>query len=98
MFNSAIVPQGFEDRKKWMAEMVGQVINKIEQGAGEKIIWINQGSRNAWEIPMAEVKLESKEIAHKIKRKFVERKRAGEDMGRLLETVSLWALESELKS
>jgi hypothetical protein len=66
-----------------MAEMVGQVINKIEQGAAEKIIWINQGRKNAREIPMAEVRLESKELAHRIRRKFAERKRAGEDMGRL---------------
>ena len=59
------------------------MINKIEQGAAEKIIWINQGRRNAREIPMAEVKFESKEVAHKIRMKFAERKRGGEDMGRL---------------
>jgi hypothetical protein len=77
MSNPIIMPQGFAEKKKWMAEMVGKVINKIEHGAAEKIIWINQGRKNAKEIPMAEVRLESKEIAHKIRRKFAERKRGG---------------------
>ena len=83
MSNPIIMPQGFAEKKRWMAEMVGKVINKIEQGAAEKIIWINQGRKNAKEIPMAEVRLESKEIARIIRRKFAERKRGGEDMGRL---------------
>ena len=83
MTNSTVMPQGFADKKKWMADMVGRVINKIEQGVADKIIWINQGRSNARDIPMAEVKLESRELAHRIRRKFAEKKRAGEDMERL---------------
>jgi hypothetical protein len=48
MTKSVTMPQGFED-KKWMSEMVDHVINKIEQGAADKNIWINQVRKNARE-------------------------------------------------
>jgi hypothetical protein len=83
MNNKVPMPQGFQDRKKWVLDMVGEVIDRIEQGAAAKIIWANQGRRNEKEIPMAEVKMESKEIARKIRLGFAERKRSGEDFGRL---------------
>ena len=59
------------------------MIERIEQGAATKIIWANQGRKGDREIPMAEVKMETKEIARKIRLRFAERKRAGEDFGKL---------------
>ena len=59
------------------------MINRIEQGSGEKIVWINQGRRNEREIPMAEVKMESRELARGIRKKFAEKKRAGDDFGKV---------------
>ena len=59
------------------------MIERIEQGAAAKIIWANQGRKGDREIPMAEVKMETKEIARKIRLRFAERKRAGEDFGKL---------------
>jgi hypothetical protein len=83
MINKVPMPQGFQDRKKWVLDMVGDVLNRIEQGAAEKIIWANQGRRNEREIPMAEVKMESREVARRIRLKFAERKRSGEDFGKV---------------
>jgi hypothetical protein len=59
------------------------VIDRIEQGAAEKIVWIYQGQRNEREIPMAEVKMESRGLAYGIRKKFAEKKRAGEDFGKV---------------
>ena len=83
MVNKVPMPQGFQDKKKWVLDMVGDVVNRIEEGAAGKIIWANQGRRNEREIPMAEVKMESKEVARRIRLKFAEKKRAGEDFGKL---------------
>jgi hypothetical protein len=77
MINKVPIPQGFQDKKKWVLDMVGEVLNRIEQGSAEKIIWANQGRRNEREIPMAEVKMKSKEDARRIRLKFAERKRSG---------------------
>jgi hypothetical protein len=63
--------------------MVGDVVSRIEQGAEKNFLWINQGRRGEREIPMAEVRMESKEVAHGIRRKFAEKKRAGEDFGKI---------------
>jgi hypothetical protein len=46
MSNKMLMPQTIQDRKKWLLEMVEEVIDKIEQGAAAKIIWANQGRRN----------------------------------------------------
>ena len=46
MSNKTPMPQAIQDRKKWLLEMVGEVIEKIEQGAAAKIIWANQGRSN----------------------------------------------------
>ena len=83
MTNKTPMPQGFTETKKWLSEMVGEVLNRIEQGMATKIVWINQGRKNGREIPMAEVKMESRAVAHEIRKKFAERKRGGEDYGRL---------------
>ena len=83
MINKIPMPQTIQDRKKWLLEMVGEVIDRIEQGAAAKIIWANQGRRNEKEIPIAEIKMESKEVARRIRLKFAEKKRSGEDFGKL---------------
>ncbi len=83
MANKTPMPQGYQEKKKWVLDMVGGVIDRIEQGTAAKIIWANQGRKGDKEIPMAEVKMESKEIARRIRLKFAEKKRAGEDFGKL---------------
>ena len=83
MNNKTPMPQSFQDRKKWVLDMVGEVIERIEKGAKNKIVWANQGRRNEKEIPMAEVKMESREVARRIRLGFAEKKRAGEDFGKL---------------
>jgi hypothetical protein len=88
------MPQAIQDRKKWLLEMVREVIEKIEQGAAAKIIWVNQGRKNESEIPMAEIKMESKEVARRIRLKFAEKKDWGRTLERyLLLTVSVWEPE-----
>jgi hypothetical protein len=83
MTNKIPMPHGYQEKKKWLLDMVGGEIERIEQGAVARIIWANQGRKGDREIPMAEVKMESKEIARKIRLRFAERKRAREDFGKL---------------
>ena len=81
--NSVPMPLAFEQKKKWLYDMIGEVLNKIEPGVASKIVWANQGRNNNRQIPMAEVKMESREAALKIRKKFSEMKKAGNDNGRL---------------
>ena len=83
MINKIPMPQGFQERKKWVLDMVGEVVETIEKGTKSKIVWANQGRRNEKEIPMAEVKMESREVARRIRLGFAEKKRAGGDFGKL---------------
>ena len=83
MTNSTPMPQAFDQRKKWLYDMVGVMLDKIEPGVATKMVWANQGRHNKREIPMAEVKMDSRETALKIRKKFAEMKRTGSGVGGL---------------
>ena len=76
-------PDGFEERKKWIRDIVDELLNRIVPGSSEKIVFINQGRNLGKDIPMAEVKIDSREHALKIRNTFVAKKKAGEDFGRI---------------
>jgi hypothetical protein len=81
--NSKIpMPKQTEEKKKWLNDMVGEVLNKIEPGASDHIIFSSLGSRNQRFIPLIEVKLDSRELAMKIRRQFAQKKREV-DFGRV---------------
>ena len=76
-------PEGFEDRKKWIRSTIDELLNQIVPGSSEKIVFVNQGKNWGKEIPMVEVKLDSRESAFKIRNTFVAKKKSGEDFGRI---------------
>ena len=65
-----------------MRKIIDELLNKIVPGSSEKIVFINQGRNWGRDIPMAEVKLESREIAFKLRNSFVTMKKGGMDFGR----------------
>lgn len=76
-------PFGKDEIKKWLKEMVSEALESIEKGTAKDIIFVAQGRSSNKDIPLAEVRLTSRDIALKIRRTFAEKKKAGHDFGRL---------------
>jgi hypothetical protein len=55
-------PSGREDIRKWLKDLVSEVVEKIKQGSSKEIIFISQGRSNNRNILLAEVRLSSKEV------------------------------------
>lgn len=81
--NSTNMPADGDLKKKWLHEMVGQIFDSIDNSIKGRILFVNHGKRQGRDIPMVEVKLESRETALKIRKAFVAKKRSGHDFGRL---------------
>ena len=60
--------------KKWLNDIVGEVLNKIEPGASQHILFASMGSRNQKYISLVEVELDSRELAMKIRKQFAAKK------------------------
>ena len=75
-------PVAFEERKKWMKDLVGGVLNKVEEGASGRILNVIQGWKGDHNIPLAEVRMDGVELAGRIRKLFAEKK-AGTDFGRV---------------
>ena len=67
-------PSGREDIRKWLKDLVSEVVEKIEQGSSKEIIFISQGRSNNRNIPLAEVRLSSKEVAKKLRKTLAKKK------------------------
>ena len=76
-------PNNLEDRKRWIDEMIGGALNSIEPHSGKHVVFANQGKNKTKDIPLFEVKMDSKELALKIRRQFAAKKKSGADLGRL---------------
>ena len=83
MTNTVAMPTEQEEKIKWMREMVGAILNRIVPDSAEKITFIKMGRNNNREIPLAEVKMESRELAMEIRKKYAAKRRDGEDFGKL---------------
>ncbi len=81
--NSKIpMPKQTEEKKKWLNDIVGEILNKIEPGAASHIVFASLGSRNQRFIPLVEVKLDSRDLAMKIRKQFAQKKKET-DFGRV---------------
>jgi hypothetical protein len=78
-----------EEKKVWLKNIVSLVLNRIEPNSGEHIIFFTLGHRNSQDVPLAEVKLDSAELALKIRKQFAEKKKAGQDFGKTFITNSV---------
>jgi hypothetical protein len=61
------MPMSSEEKRTWLNTLVGEVLDKIKPEA-------SLGSRNSRVIPVVEVKLDSSELAKRIRKGFGEKK------------------------
>jgi hypothetical protein len=76
-------PVNPDERKVWLRTTVESIFKKISAGFTGKILFVNQGRNNGKMIPMVEVRLDSVASAVAIRKAFADKKKAGEDFGRL---------------
>jgi hypothetical protein len=70
-------PTGKVEAKDWLKDIVSKILNSIEPGISSEIIFISQGRSNNKEIPLAEVRMSSREVAMRIRRNFAHKKNLG---------------------
>jgi hypothetical protein len=77
------MPEGFEEKKKWLKELVGGVLDQIEAGSSSHVLNVMQGWKGSSNfIPLAEVRMDNAELAGRLKKTFATKKKAGIDFGR----------------
>ena len=64
---------GREEVRKWLKDIVSETLNAIEPGSASEIIFVSQGRSNNRDIPLAEVRLSSKEIAKRLRKTFAQK-------------------------
>jgi hypothetical protein len=72
-----------EEKIAWIRNIVKEFIKTIDPEICEKITFVKQGRSKDKDIPMAEVRLETKEIASSLRKKFVDLRKSGRDFGRV---------------
>ena len=78
-------------KKIWLDKMVADVLCRIDPEGKGNIIFIKQGRNEGRQIPMVEVRMESKEVARRIRGCFSVRKKKTTILaGYLLPTASPW--------
>ena len=76
-------PQNKDEKVLWIRNIASEFIKTIDQESSEKIIFVKQGRSNDKDIPMAEVRFETRDIATKVRKLFVEKRKGGHDFGRI---------------
>ena len=76
-------PVGREEAKKWLKDIVSEILNAIEPGSASEIIFVSQGRSNNRDIPLAEVRLSNRETAKRLRKTFAQQKKTGKDFGRI---------------
>jgi hypothetical protein len=77
------MPTNSDDKRKWLNTIVGEVLEMIVPDSSKHIIFTLLGSRNAMTIPLVEVKMDSKELATKIRKEFSTKGKGGFNFGRV---------------
>ena len=83
LINPIPCPTVYEEKIKWLNEMVAPVINSIIPESAKEIVFINLAGNKDRDIPLCDVKFKTKEMAIKIRREFAAKKKGGQDFGRL---------------
>jgi hypothetical protein len=76
-------PTGIVEARQWLKDIVSGVLESIEEGSSAGIIFVSQGRSNNRNIPLAEVRMKSKEQAVGIRKSFAQKKKAGRDYGKI---------------
>jgi hypothetical protein len=77
------MPTAGVEKKTWLNSIVEDILNKIEPGASEHILFCSLGSRNSKVKQLVEVRLDNRELVIKIRKQFDEKKKAGQDFGHI---------------
>ena len=77
------MPTSNEEKKKWLNEIVGEVINKIVPDSSKNIVFTSLVSRQSKAIPLVEVRFDNKETAFNIRKGFSAKKRSDENLGKI---------------
>ena len=64
------MPTAGDEKKRWLRKIVGDVLDKIVPDTTKHIVFCSLGSRNSRVIPLVEVKLDSRELALRIRKEF----------------------------
>ena len=76
-------PQNHDEKINWIRNIAKEFVKTLDPESSEKINFVKQGRSNDKEIPMAEVRFETREIASKMRKMFVDKRKAGTDFGRV---------------
>ena len=76
-------PINKSERDIWIRDIAKELLETMDKEAAEKIVFVKQGRSNDKNIPMAEVRFDTKEIATRVRKMFVEKRKGGHDFGRL---------------
>jgi hypothetical protein len=76
-------PPGRDEARKWLKDIVSKVLDSIEEGCSADIIFVSQGRSNNRNIPLAEVRMKSREQAVRIRKTFAQKKKSGKDYGKI---------------
>ena len=77
------MPKASEEKKKWLDNIVGEVLERIVPDASKHVVFSSLGSRNSRVIPLVEVKLDSRELAVKVRKDFSNKKKSEKDFGKI---------------
>ena len=75
-------PVAVEEKKKWLKGLVGEILNQVEGGSSDHILNVIQGWSGPHSIPLAEVRMDSGDLASRLRKQFAIKKRGGHDFGR----------------
>jgi hypothetical protein len=82
-------PTGAEEARKWLKNIVSEILDKIENGSSSAIVFFTQGRSKDREVLLAEVWMKDKETATRLRKKFAIQRKAGQDFGRT--QITNWA-------
>jgi hypothetical protein len=68
------MPHNADEKRIWLRQIVGKVLNQIDQNAGDHVVFATLGRKISQDITLAEVKLDSRELTLKIRKLFAAKK------------------------
>jgi 3-methyladenine DNA glycosylase AlkC len=68
-------------RKKFLKELVWGILDQVEANASEHIVNVMQGWKGSHNVAVAEVKMDSGEVASRLSKQFASKKKAAHDFG-----------------
>ena len=81
--SSSNPPESGPERTVWIKDVVKRLSNAVLPGAGEKVTFVKQMTIEDINFPAAEVSYDTPETARRVRKGFIEKKRAGMDFKKI---------------